>query len=102
MGHLIRTGLIIGSLLLGLAACGSESTSVGDEDLKGQPTQKELQDLFRAVDDNCAGNDNGNLTRFDPAKFSAADALAKLKKADRDARGVSCNKDRKYSESRES
>jgi hypothetical protein len=59
------------------------------------PASLDAKKLFDLVDENCAGNDNGRTGTFDPAKFSAVEAMKNLKK---DAKGC---KDRIYSSSRE-
>jgi hypothetical protein len=96
------SGLLV-ALCLSLAACSS-SSSVGSgvDDVKSEPSAQEIEALFRAVDDNCAGNDNGRLTKFDVAKFSATDAMAKLRAQDKDAMGQDCTGQRSLSTSRES
>jgi len=108
-----RLGVGLGcALLLGVAACaGSEQDDVGSAEgasskAAAKPaaalTQNEIEDLFAAVDDNCAGNNNGVLSKFDVSKFDAKAAMAKLKEEDKDAMGSDCRSQHELSKSRES
>ncbi len=95
------------SVLASIAiACGSGEgggSEPSEEELRSRPVSaQEAEQLFRAVDDNCAGNDNGIFTSFDPASFDAAAIMAEVKNDDRDAMGVGCFGDHAYSTSRQS
>src|SRR5262245_14303776 len=92
--------------LVSLGACDADNESSqaeqSDDAIRSQPTPQQVEEVFRAVDDNCAGNSNGGLSRFDPAGFKAAEAMKKLRDEDKDAMGVDCRGQRSYSDSRES
>jgi hypothetical protein len=92
MRKTLRLGLGLASLVVGLAACsGSEApVASADDDLKTPATAKQIEELFRAVDDNCAANGTGNggVSKFDVAKFSAAAAIERMRAEDKDASGV--------------
>jgi hypothetical protein len=92
-------GLVV--LVLASACGGSDETASAEDDIRGQPSAEELQALFRAVDDNCAGNSNGYMTRYNVATFKASEAMAEIKNDDKDAMGVDCSDQRSYSSSRE-
>jgi hypothetical protein len=91
---------LLAAALFNVLACGeSDSFTTGDDDISRQKavSKEEAQSLFEAVDDECAGNDNGRFKSFDPAAFDASAAMAKLREPDTD-----CTGQRDYSTSRES
>src|SRR5262245_57176157 len=87
-------------------ACGGSSSAAdepSEEELRSRPVSaQEAEQLFDKVDNNCAGNDNGNFSRFDARAFDAAAEMAKIKDDDRDAMGVGCFGDHAYSNSKPS
>jgi hypothetical protein len=103
--RLHRTVLGLTSVLAAtLMACAAESTpSRAEDDATSRAIDAaEAEKLFDAVDENCAGNDNGNFRRFDPKTFDAAKIMAEVKNDDRDAMGVGCFGDHAYSTSKAS
>jgi hypothetical protein len=90
------------AVALGTAACVASSAPEADsEDVTSTVTAAQLSALFHAVDDNCAGNDNGWLTKFDVKKFDASAIAKQLRVDDKDASGVDCSDQHDYATSRE-
>ena len=100
--HLAALGLsALASILLMACAADPGTPEASDEELRARPVNaQEAEQLFDLVDDNCAGNDNGNFRRFEVATFNAGEVMSKVKDDDRDAMGVGCFGDHAYSNSK--
>jgi hypothetical protein len=102
--HKTGIALVLAAASL-LMACAADSAPVSeseDEVRTRKIDAAEAQALFDAVDNNCAGNDNGHFRRFDARAFDASSIMAKVRDDDRDAMGVGCSGDHGYSMSKES
>jgi hypothetical protein len=100
--HKTGIGLVLAAASL-LMACAADSAPVSeseDEVRTRKIDAAEAEALFDAVDNNCAGNDNGHFRRFDARAFDASSIMAKVREDDRDAMGVGCSGDHAYSTSR--
>jgi hypothetical protein len=96
---------MVASLAIGLGACGGsdDGGAIGGAapEANATPIPADIKALFDKIDDNCAGNDNGFLTRFDTRKFNPEAIMSEWKAGDKDKMGSDCSQERGYSTSRE-